>query len=41
MREKLAQNLMNEIWPDNYASPENIDRLKNSKISQVENLYNN
>ena len=35
VRERMAQNLMEQIWSDHYASPENIDRLKNSKLSQV------
>ena len=36
VREKIAQNLMEQIWPDDhYASPENTDRLKNSQFSQV------
>ena len=33
MREKLAQNLMEQLWPDSYASPEMIDRLARVKLS--------
>ena len=35
LREKMAQIVMEEIWPEQYASPENIDRLKDSRFSQV------
>ena len=41
MREKLAQNMMEQLWPDSYASPEIIDRLANAKLSPVRNIYNN
>ena len=35
VREKMAQNMMESICPGHNASQENIDRLKNSKLSQV------
>ena len=41
MREKLAKNLMEQLWTDSYASPEMIGRLANAKLSPIRNLYNN
>ena len=36
VKEKMTQNLMEKIWPDHhYASPDIINRLKNSQLSQV------
>ena len=41
LRRQLAQNLMQQLWQDGYAAPDNIDTLKNAQISQVSNFYHN
>ena len=37
----MAQNLMQQLWKDGYAAPDNIDTLKNAQISQVSNSFHN
>ena len=41
LREKLAQNLVEALWKEDYAAASNIDTLMNSHLSQVLNLYHN
>ena len=40
LRRQLAQNLMQQLWKDGYAAPDNIDTLINSQISPISNFYN-
>ena len=30
VRKKLAQNLMDKLWADDYSAPDNIDQLQNA-----------
>ena len=37
----MAKNLMQQLWKDKYATPDNIDTIANSQISKVSNFYHN
>ena len=39
VRNKLAENIMSELFSEGYSTPEHIDSLVNSNISQVSTDY--